>query len=87
MRQKNWQKLYAPEKTDKSFMRQKKEKLGYSRGSSANSDIIKTEEGDKSTTYIIPAATDSTVKVLDRYETTTILDKDFTYLLGDRTTK
>jgi len=47
--------------------RQKKEKLGYSRGSSANSDIIKTEEGDKSTTYIIPAATDSTVKVLDRY--------------------
>ena len=45
--------------------RQKKEKLGYSRGSSANSDIIKTEEGDKSTTYIIPAATDSTVKVLD----------------------
>ena len=61
--------------------------MGYSRGSSANSDIIKTEEGDKSTTYIIPAATDSTVKVLDRYETTTILDKDFTYLLGDRTTK
>ena len=75
--------------TDLKFRRsrQKKEKLGYSRGSSANSDIIKTEEGDKSTTYIIPAATDSTVKVLDRYETTTILDKDFTYLLGDRTTK
>ena len=29
----------------------------------SRSDIIKTEEGEKSTTYIIPAAIDSTVKV------------------------
>ena len=42
--------------------KEKRSRYG-SNHTSSRSDIIKTEEGEKSTTYIIPAATDSTVKV------------------------